>query len=207
MDLVRSMADGMKQITRLAALALALACVCSGAGAQDLRRDSGESDQAFAMRALKLSKDAKPHTTQATWNGLSTLFVDYETQEADPERPLVALQRQPTGGYRTIEVTLGEQEGGTPDVLALGFANADRDPDKELIVILAWPVRHYDVMGTLYEVRLLDAPKPGQTQLTLLPVSGKFGLGCDCDRRDDKPERYRFKTIAAVKAELKRLGY
>ena len=197
----------MKHLRRLTGLVLTLACLGGGAQAQMLDRKPGESDLTFATRSLKLPKDAEPHTTLTSWNGVPTLFVDYETQEADPERPLVALQRQADGRYRTLQVTLGEQEGGTPDILALGFANADRDTDKELIVILAWPMRHYDVSGTLYEVRLFDAAKPGQTELMLLPLSGKFGLGCECERTDEPAEHYRFKTIAAVKAELKRLGY
>ncbi|MDR6531087.1 hypothetical protein J2800_001829 [Caulobacter rhizosphaerae] len=197
----------MKHLRRFTGVFLAFACLCAGARAQTLDRAPGESDLAFATRALDLPKDAEPHTTPAAWNGVPTLFVDYKTSDADPERPLVALQRQAAGGYRTIQVTLGEQEGGTPDILAIGFANADRDPERELIVILAWPQVHYDFSGTLYEVRLFDAPKPGQTELTLLPVSGKFGTGCECGRRDGPDEHYRFTTVAAVKAELKRLGY
>jgi hypothetical protein len=183
----------MKHVRRFTGLVLALASLCAGARAQTLDRAPGESDLAFATRALRLPKDADPHTTLATWNGAPTLFVDYTTAEAEPERPLVALQRRP--------------KGGTPDILAIGFANADRDADRELIVILAWSQVHYDFSVTLYEVRLFDAPKPGQAQLTLLPVSGKFGVGCECGRRDGPDEHYRFKTVAAVKAELKRLGY
>jgi len=197
----------MTRLRQFAALLLASACLCAGARAQTLDRAPGESDLSFATRVLGLPKDAEPHTTLAAWNGVPTLFVDYKTDEADPERPLVALQRQAAGDYRAIQVTLGEQEGGTPNILAIGFANADRDPDRELIVILAWPQVHYDFSGTLYEVRLFDAPKPGQAELALLPVSGKFGSGCECGRRDGPDEHYRFKTVAAVKAELKRLGY
>jgi hypothetical protein len=197
----------MKHLRRFTGLVAALASLCAGAHAQTLDRAPGESDLAFAPRVLRLPTDADPHTTLATWNGVPTLFVDYTTAEAEPERPLVALQRQAAGGYRAIDITVGEQEGGTPDVLAIGFANADRDADRELIVILAWSQVHYDFSGTLYEVRLFDAAKPGQAQLRLLPVSGKFGAGCECGRRDGPDEHYHFKTVAAVKTELKRLGY
>ncbi len=197
----------MKQLWFLTALFLALACVFTAARAQDFTRAPNESDLSFATRVLRLSDDADPHTTAATWNGRSTLFVDYQTSGDYPERPLVALQQQPTGGYREIQVTVGEQEGGTPDIAALGFANANHDPAKQLIVILAWPQLHADVGGTLYEVRIFDDPKPGQHALTLLKVSQKFGSECDCRWSDGTSKHYRFKTIAAVKAELKRLGY
>ena len=191
-------------------VALTLACGASGpiaARAQDVSRAAGESDLAFAARSLQLPKEAHPHTTDTTWNGHPTLFVDYETPAADPERQIVALQQQPGGGYRILQVTLGEQEGATPGLVAIGLANADRDPAQELIVILAWPQQHYDVEGTLYEVRIFDDPKPGQTALTQLKSSHKFDATCDCGWRDGTSKRFRFKTIAAVKAELKRLGY
>jgi hypothetical protein len=197
----------MKRLRFLSSLGLVLACASSLAHAQDFARAPGEGDLAFATRVLRLTPDCDAHVTAATWNGVATLFVDYQTSGDDPERPLVALQRGPSGAYRAIRVTVGEQEGGTPDIAALGFANAGGGPAKDLIVILAWPQRHADVEGTLYEVRIFDDPKPGQTALTLSKVSQKFGSECDCDRRDGASEHAPFKTIAAVKAELKRLGY
>ena len=172
-----------------------------------IERAAGETDAAFVGRALQLPPSADAHVTAANWNGVATLFVDHQTVAEYPERIVTALQRQPTGGYRAIEVTVGEQEGGTPDIAAIGFANADRDPAKELIVILAWPQQHYDVEGTLYEVRLFDDPKPGRSALTPLRLSHRFGAGCDCGRRDGTSSHFRFKTVAAVKAALRRLGY
>jgi hypothetical protein len=192
----------------LCALATALFFfIGADAHAQDMVRSSGESDGAFAERVLQLSQDNHVHVMAAAWNGSPMLFVDYETFDKDPERPLVALQQQPSGSYRIIRVTVGEQEGGTPDIAAIGFANADRDPAQEVIVILSWPQQHYDVEGTLYEVRIFDDAKPGVDTLPLLKVSDHFGTVCDCNWRDGKSKRFRFKTIAAVKAELRKLGY
>ncbi len=197
----------MKTFWRLASFLLTLACGLASAQAEDFTRAAGENDQAFAMRVLQLSPNADPHTTAATWNGVATLFVDYTTTADDPERPLVAFQQQPNGHYRAIQVTLGEQEGGTPDVAAIGFAHASHHPTKDLIVILAWRQQHYDFAGTLYEVRIFGASKPEQTTLTPLKISDHFGSGCDCGWRDGTQKHFHFKTIAAVKAELKRLGY
>lgn len=191
-----------------AVLAVTAFCAASGASAADLRRTAGESDAAFAARAFGLAEGAEPQVTAADWNGAPTLFADWLDGEGDTaERRLGGLQRQASGDYRKFAVTVGEPEGGTPIIAAIGFANADRDPAQELIVILAWPVRHYDVDGTLYEVRLFDPPRPGQQDLSLLELSRRFGEGCDCERREEPPTHYQFKTIAAVKAELKRLGY
>ncbi|HKM62841.1 MAG TPA: hypothetical protein VJY39_10160 [Acidisphaera sp.] len=184
-----------------------LATLCSGAQAQDFVRAPAEADEAFATRVLHLSGDADPHVTSATWNGAPTLFVDYRTTAEYPERPLVALQPQASHAYRAIQVTVGEQEGGTPGIIAIGLADARHHPAETLIVILAWPQEHLDVNGTLYEVRIFDPPKPGQTDLAPSKISQHFGAGCECSRSDGTNSRYRYTTIAAVQAELKRLGY
>jgi hypothetical protein len=179
----------------------------NAACAQQLSRGPDESDLAFAEHALHLTDEADPHVTAAAWNGVKTIFVDYVTGGDDAARLLVALQETPGGGFRKLDVTTGEQEGAIPDVVAIGFANADRDPAKELIVILTWPQRHYDVEGDLYEVRIFDDPKVAQSSLTLLKISDEFGFGCECASRDGKTTHFHFKTIAAVKAKLSQLGY
>jgi len=91
----------MKWGVLIGVVALTLACAVN-AGAADVDRLPGESDVAFAERVLRVSDAADPHVLAADWNGVPTLFVDYETSEAAPQRPLVALQRQADGGYRAF---------------------------------------------------------------------------------------------------------
>lgn len=180
------------------------------AQAQEIKRGPSEDNEQFAGRALHLSADPDMHVRAAIWNTHLTLFVDYKTPGGDDysERPLVALQQQTSGAYQAINVTVGEQEGGTPDVAAIGFANADKHRDKELIVIFSWPqVLHYDFSGTIYEVRIFHMPIHGETTLVPMKISDHFGSECDCDWRDGTRKRFRFKTIAAVKVELKRMGF
>lgn len=172
-----------------------------------------ESARAFSLRVLGLPAAADDtNILETRWNGRPLVLVDYSRETADSpgdrEREVVALWRTASGHEQTA-VTTGEQEGGEPTVAAVGFANADRDAADEMIVILTWSVRHYDVSGTLYDVRILDDARPGQARLTELEaVSKRFEENtCDCDRRDEPPERFAFKTIAAVKAELTRLGF
>ena len=197
----------MRSIKWLSGVAVILFATAGLARADDLARVVGEDDTTFAARVLVLPGGSNPHITAADWNGTPTLFVDFQTANDDPERMVMALRRQSSGGYRAIKVTAGEQEGGMPDVAAIGFANADRDAAKELIVILTWPQQHYDVNGTLYEVRIFDDPAPGVDALTMLKLSRRFDAGCDCSRRDGSVDHYRFKTVALVRAELRRLGY
>jgi hypothetical protein len=172
---------------------------------QDARRLSIEDTVAFAERALQLDSGEEVHALESRWNDHPSIFVDFVRDE---ERSLVLLQHQGEGLWRTIKITTGEQEGGTPDIAAIGYANADRDAADELIVILAWPQRHADVSGTLYEVRIFDDRAEGVQLDRLSEVDNRFDVhSCDCEWSDGRKERYPFKTIATVKSELKRHGY
>ena len=151
------------------------------------------------------------HTLETVWNGKRTVFVDYPAvgdEAGDNFLQLYAVQVS-EGGLVPIKVAEVEPDGGDPELAAIGFANADRDPAKELIVILVWPQSHYDYGGDFLEVRLFDDLKPSQSALVpLTKLSKHFGLGCECSFRDGrKNEHYRFGTIANVKRELRRLGY
>jgi hypothetical protein len=199
------------------ALALLLPVCVRAADAPSFVPKSGESAQAFALRAAGAPAGDDTHVTSATWNGQAFAFVDYMvtgpipgSSDTEQDRKIVALAKMPDGSYRRMDVTTGEEEGGPATVEAIGFANADRDPAQELVVLLSWPVQHADVDGTLYEVRIFDdvgaAPPP---QLSYLKsVSEHFGKdSCDCDRGDGKPEHYRFRTMAAIKRELAKMKF
>ncbi len=174
--------------------------------AQDSAAQAASAQHRAAQR---LGKPAEAvHVTPATWNGRAMVFADYLTgPQEEKERQLVLLPEQADAA--PVAVTTGEQEGGSPYIAAIGFANADKDAAKELIVILAWQIRHYDVSGTLYDIRILDNWKPGQA--ALVPVKATERLfdhcACDCGRRDGPDQFAKVKTIAAVKRVLKRAGY
>lgn len=176
---------------------------------------SGESLEKFAGRVTGAQDADDIKLTKADWNGQPFVFVEYTVSKPYPggesldDRVLVALEKTSDGRYRKIDVTVGEQEGGTAQVEAIAFANADNDSAKELIVLLSWRVQHYDVQGVQYEVRIFDELQADSAEkLTYLKaVSEHFKIGCECYRRDSGPEHYKFKTIAPIKQELNRMGY
>jgi hypothetical protein len=199
----------------LAALVCALLLPQAAAAAS--QRAPGEGAQAFAQRVLKSALEPED-VIETVWNGQSVIFASRVLTQSPPENPkqqeedrvLIMLRSLPDGSYQKLDITTGEEEGGTAQIQAIGFANADKDPARELIVLLTWNVQHADVSGTLYAVRIFDdIQSPSQTKLTYLKqVSAHFDTNtCDCDRGDGKPEHFRFKTIGAIKAELKRMGF
>lgn len=180
------------------ALPLALAVAATAAGSP------------LAQEAVKLLRAdrANAHTLETQWNGNQTVFVDYPSgPRGEQDRDLYAVQRQ-AGRPQAAKVTVGEHNGGDADVAAIGFANGDRDAAKELVIILTWDVNNAIVGGTFYQVQVFDDWKRGQRQLKQLRrLSAHFGSGCDCALDDGTEKHFRFKTVAEVRRELKRLGY
>ncbi|NWK95616.1 hypothetical protein DM806_08015 [Sphingobium lactosutens] len=190
----------------VAAPLLAATLLAAPASAQEDAAHAASVQHRAAQR-LGLAADAV-NVTPATWNRRGQVFADYLSgKEGEEERQLVMLAETMDGP--PVRVTVGEQKGGAPRIAAIGFANADRDKAKELIVILAWDIRHYDVSGTLYDVRILDDWKPGQRALSPVKAAGRLfkHYECDCGRRDGPDMIAKFQTIAAVKQALKRAGY
>lgn len=186
----------------------------AGAVPPDLRRAPGESAGAFAARVLEQRKEAL-QVVETRWGDRAAIFADYAVVHSDPKgnrietRELAVLTEQPGAVWRRIAVTRAEEEGGVAEIAAIGFANADRDADRELIVLIKWPQVHYDYSGAFYEVRLFDTPHPGVPHLAPLPKTSALfgGIGCECNSRDGGRQRYRFTTIAAIRQELTRRGY
>lgn len=200
----------------LVASALALTCaeaMSAGVPAR-LTRGAKETAQQFVERALGSKLDVSEYgdsLTEATWNGKPVIFATYVNGTQDEgDRMAVLFEKEADGHYRRLEVTTGEQEGGLPVIKGIGFANADHDPAQELIVLLGWDQNHATVSGTLYEVRIFDdAANPALTKLSYLKkVSTHFDVHtCDCSGEDHPEEHFPFRTIALIRAELKKMKY
>ena len=199
---------------RFPILILALAALCTPvlfwpAWGQTFQPKPDESARAFEERAAGAPSDDGVNILPAKWNGRPYLFVDFPAGRKDEDdRDLVALAQMPGGSLRRIFVTTGEEEGGEATVAAIGFGAPAGASSDDLIVLLSWPVMHLDVEGTLYDVRLFADPgMASPAQLTSLDALAKHfdHDNCDCDRGPGKKEHFPFKTMAAIKAELKKL--
>ena len=194
---------------RFPILILTLAALCAPAWGQSFQARPGESAKAFQERAAGAPSDDGVNIVPAKWNGRPYLFVDFPACRKDEDdRDLVALAQMPDRSLRRIFVTTGEEEGGEATIAAVGFGAPAGASSDDLIVLLSWPVQHADVAGTLYEVRLFADPGTAAPEnLTSLDALAKHfdHDNCDCGRDTGKREYFPFKTMAAIKAELKKL--
>jgi hypothetical protein len=112
--------------------------------------------------------------------------------------------------YDKVLIDKFEEEGDTPKIESVFFANADKDAAKEMVVICSWRQQHYDVSGTLYATYIFDdisGNKSPPRLMHLKKVSEKVSGGCDCSHRDRTRPNKSFETAGQVRLGLKKLGY
>ncbi|MGE5049440.1 MAG: hypothetical protein ACM3PC_12765 [Deltaproteobacteria bacterium] len=187
------------------------------ANASTLARHANETAESFARRngPLRAALAHKVVETRA-WGGTSKAIIAFYEEE-EPARSRDGDRRiegsicvpEGRGTYRKIAIDVFEPEGGDPEIEAVFFADAGGDKEKKLVVLCSWPQVHYDYRGRLYGVFVYEAPRPG-TRLTKLKfedaISKKLESGCDCQWRDGRKTTARYKTAAAVKTALRKMG-
>jgi len=131
----------------------------------------------------------------------------------DPIYEAIGYAFFPVSAGRYRRVLIGEigHNGGEPQIRSVFFANADRDPEPELVVLAAWHVMHGTVVsGTFYETYVYERPSAPRADrfVYLKDVSERVSGGCECTWTEEKrSRRARFKTAADVRAGLRELGY
>lgn len=186
---------------------------------QVVERFDNETPEQFITRFQPENSISPENVIVTIWNTTPVIIAFYDqtytldsnkTHREEYHRIIaVAFMQERTNSYRKILIDIIENEGGTPHIDTVFFANADKDIQKELILIVSWPVRHYDVNGTLYETFIYN-DLPSNTQTTpkyLQYISEKLSGGCNCNWRDGTHKKAKFKTAADVKRGLKRLRY
>jgi len=185
--------------------------------AEEVRRLENETLEDFAKR------NGPPHAelthtvieTEA-WDKQKSVIVFYiieiKLKDGAPATQVDGYLFVPksTNTYEKILINNFEEEGDTPHIEAVFFANADKDKAKELIVICSYLQRHYDVNGTLYSTFIFDDLRSGanRTRLSFLEgVSERVSGSCDCEWRDGQKKSSKYKTAASVRAGLKKLGF
>jgi len=213
------MAVSVRRIGRLLLLMTTLLCPASLLAETVIRR-AGETREAFAERVKPPRSQVVHQVIEAEpWaRGQRVVIAFYEQDvPGDPRSTQIAghlFLPRGANAYDRILIHVFGPEGGNPEIASVFFANADADPEREIVVLCSWPVRHYEVSGTLHGTFVFDAPKAGSAapRLTFMEeLSGKLDGGCECARRDDSGrvtmQRAKFKTAAEVRAGLKKLGF
>jgi hypothetical protein len=114
-----------------------------------------------------------------------------------------------THDNKHILIDTFEVEGGQAHIAAIFLANADKDKERELMILIKWDIRHYQIEGTLFETRVydnIDKQNIPQKLTYLTSISKKLSGGFD-GWKDGKETISKYKTASSIKQRLKQLGY
>ena len=87
------------------------------------------------------------------------------------------------------------------------LANADDDPARELVVLVAWDAENaLGTSGTLYEPWIFDPPADAGAMQQVVIADPELSFGFD-GIREGEQVRYPYRDAAAFRSRLQQLGY
>ena len=200
----------MRQTLIIVILFFILSTYASG---QIFIKKSGETAEQLIERIRPDSLSVAHQIIETTaWTKEKTIiaFLGHDTPDLNIGfNKITGYLLYPVGDnkYKRIILESIEEDGGLPEVIALFFANIDSDSERELGVLCKFWQHSYEHMGDLYETFFFDNPNESDQLIEYnREISGKFS-GCDCDYRESKSTKAKFKTVEDIKNELQRLGY
>ena len=190
---------------------------------QTLQRFENETVEQFVTRLKPDSTEiAHKIIETSSWVKRKKIIIAFYTKPVVHiySDPADTLRTQSTIGIIYIEkekrqyqkILIDTFKEGS-DIESLFFANADKDSDLELCVLLSYRPDLYSCKcdGVYYSTQIYDKPNlimKLDTLKNLPEISRKLEGGFQgVARWDTEEEEAKFKTAAEVKKELKRLGY
>ncbi|OXA93099.1 hypothetical protein [Flavobacterium hercynium] len=154
------------------------------------------------------------------WGKKDVIIVFYASRYIDDQSTTIPFERQYVEGYflipdgaknyKKVLIYKFEDDNVETIIQSVFFANADKDSERELIILTTCSHRLellYD--GTEYYNYVFDnfdMNKIPKEMTYLSDISASIYGGFE-GQREDGPSKADFKTAADVKAELKKLGY
>lgn len=183
-------------------------------------RLANESVNTFITRLKPDNASITNKIIETKWNNQPVIIAFYDQlyklpKESDPDQQdyhriigILFVENSKNNYNRYIIDTI-DTEGGDPKIESIFFANCDKDKSKELLLIVSWNQVHYEVEGILYDTLVFDniLPPPNKNLMALEKINKKFEEECECSWSDGTSKVAKFKSAAAVKKELVRLGY
>jgi hypothetical protein len=205
---------------RLCIIVTALLLLTTFSFGQVVDRRSDETPERFVSRFKPENSVITHHVIQTSWNLKPSIIAFFDQtykvstqKDADPQdyHRIIAVIfiKNKNQQYNKIIIDTIDTEGGSPKIESVFFANADKDANKELIIISSWKQLHHDVDGMLFGTLVYDdVSTKNKIHLSLLKnLSNRLSGGCECDWSNGTHKTAKFKTASEINKELKRLGY
>jgi hypothetical protein len=196
-------------------------CLLAGSAiATTIQRNPQENEKDFVARNIPNDVSEVVHVASASVWSLDkpaiVAFYQYPVSYADKnknygdspnEYEVLGVIFVPVNltEYAEFEIDSYGPEGGNAEIDAVFFAKADKSSDKKLVVMVSWHTNN----GVLHRTYIYEKPQLNSNEgklVYLQQLSQPFGLECDsCPYGDHPRQPAKYKTAAAVKAELRKL--
>jgi hypothetical protein len=188
--------------------------------AQTFSRLANESADSFIKRVFKVDELAHPVIETKEWDSSRRViiaFIAVNSQsfgQYDNNKESIVL------GYCFIKINFNKyqralidtfhEDGGEPRIETVFFANADKDKEREIAIIVRTPQIHRGagVYGAFYDTYFYDNPNllaPPSRLIRFEKLGSKFS-GFEGDK-ENKSFKFKYKDVVSIRKALKELGY
>jgi len=181
---------------------------------QPYQRFNGESNEDFVKRITRTTSLSYAVIETNEWDPTHKsliYFLPFGKKKGEAAIIGYVLVPKSMMTYRKILIDTFFQEGGDPGIENVFFANADKDKERELIIMIRWPQDHpgAGIVGTLYGTHIFDDPSPTIEEYQLKffkALSEKLDGGFE-GKRNSETVKADFKNAVQIRAGLRKLGY
>lgn len=206
-------------------LLLSLSCLFSTAvAAQTFQRQTSESPEAFVERCKPTGEEVtvKGDVLETPYWDSSHLVIIAFYRCSHPlkqhgqtwdDATVDGYVFVPTGNnnYQRVLIDSYGQEGIDADISSVFFANADKDKQRELIVLCTWDQsHHYGISGSIYQAYIydnIDYKKIPSSLKGLKQFDKIFEMESDGTNDSGESSHAKYTSAAAIRKKLKQLGY
>jgi len=180
---------------------------------QTFNRQDNETAINFVKRVTKLDTFPHPIIETNEWDTLRKTIIYFSPTSTGDEINIIGYLLVPVTStkYKQVLIDTFFQEGADPRIETVFFANADKDKEREIIILVSWAQLHRGagIFGTLYGTYIYDNPKVAVSEDKLKfykGLSDKLDGGFEGDR-DGKIVKARYKSVGSIRKALRALGY
>ncbi len=196
----------------------------AAAMAQTFHRNAGETAAEFASSILPNDSARLVGQVLETkgWDSTKNCIIAFYAatiqmtppqKEAFKENVVLGCMFVPLtdGQYRRVWIDTFMEEGATPYIESVFFANADKDKTKELVILCSWDQnRHATISGKSYQVFFYDQLNVAKLPDNLKPLHHLDKIfKYEFEGTNDAGQKSiaKYKRFEDIKKKLKALGY
>ena len=184
--------------------------------AQIFHRENKETAEQFARKNLHVKQWAHPVIETVAWGSKKTIlaFIPFKktlsAESSELENCIIGYLFSPihAGNYHRAVIDTFHEEGAAPAIAGVFFVNADKDKEREMVIMVKWRQQHKGSNGYVYDSFIYDNPNLQSSENTFTSLKKFRGKFLDADGSFEGKERMaKYKTPQSVRAALKRMGY